>query len=162
MQLLYPDRRYNGARAAAGGGGRSATRSCAQGNGTAIGRPLRRELERNLDDRPAEHPVSQPPGQQPACCMCRMRPCAPVSAVQRQFDLPLRQRAHDVPLLRLFGDRRRRRCPDLRRGAEACGHRHPAGAAGAARAVSWRRRCCAWTPDTVTATSPHEKVLRRI
>ena len=36
--------------------------------------------------------------------------------------------------------------PRLRRHHEACGHRHPEGGGGAARAVPGVRRCCGWMP----------------
>ena len=84
--------------------------------------------------RGAEHPVSQPPGQQPGAAVPPVRLCAPVPPVQRVSDLSFRQRADDVPLLRLFR-KKQRSLPGVRRRHEAHRRGYPAGGGGAARPV---------------------------
>ena len=81
-------------------------RICAGSCGTATAGCISRQLLRRAGEESggggAEHSVSEPPGQQPAAAVPPVRLCAPVPPVQRVSDLSLRQRADDVPLLRLF------------------------------------------------------------
>ena len=125
---------------------RICARNCGTATSAASARPLRQELERESGGGGAEHPVSQPPGQQPSCCCvgeCGYVPQCPRCSVPP--DLPLRQRAADVPLLRPLpaGTGYLSR---LRRRYEAHRRRYTEGGGGAAPGSFPVRSFCGWMP----------------
>ena len=131
-------------------------RELRDGNAGCISRGAGPGAGEESGGRGAEHPVSQPPGQQPGAAVPPVRLCAPVSPVQRVSDLSLRQRADDVPLLRLFR-KSSEDLPGVRRRHEAHRRRYPEGGGGAARPVPGRQ---VLRMDADTVSQGHEKLLR--
>ncbi len=77
-------------------------RELRDGNAGCISRELARELEKNLEAGEQSILFLNRRGSSREPAVPPVRLCAPVPPVQRVSDLSLRQRADDVPLLRLF------------------------------------------------------------